>query len=527
MSRLAKKIREAPRQPGCYLFKNKAGRIIYIGKAKNLRNRVGWYFRKENQIDKTLSLVREIADVEYFVTDSEVEALLLESGLIKKYQPKYNIDLKSGVRYAYIKITKEKFPRLVTERYVKKGDELYGPYISGFSRQEMIRLAERLFKLRINKRMFKKDLALGRIRLATSPWIQNVTEPEYTQRIEAVRLLLKGQTAELIKKLTGEMKDYSNQLNYEMAAVRRNQISALQNISEKQKISLRHRYDQDVINYFQLPNHLVIQLFNINKGVISGRKELKIKVPLLQPVSESLSEFMQQYYYANEIPQEIILPQVLVEQNILEKYLSKLAKRSVIITVPKKGDKFKLLELVKKNLLISLKSGQGSLVELQEILKLPVLPRVIECFDISNLGPTNMVGSMVQFRDGRSDKNNYRRFKIKTVEGQSDFDAMKEVVYRRYYGLIQAKAQFPDLIMVDGGKPQLSAALASLKQLGLQVPLIALAKKQEEIFTLNHKYPIRLPAASAALKQIQRIRDEAHRFAISYHRLLRSKKDFS
>jgi len=526
MSDLMSKIKKAPKQPGCYLFKNLAGKVIYIGKAKNLKNRVNWYFRKENQIDKTLSMVQEIKDVEYFVTDNEVEALLLESALIKKNQPKYNIELKSGVRYAYIKITKEKYPRLVTERYVKKGDELYGPYISGQARQEMIRLAERLFKLRIDRRLFKKDLEHGRIRLATSPWLENVNEYEYAKRVDAVRLLLKGQTSELIKKLTEEMHSYSVELNFEMASVRRNQIQTLISISEKQKINLRRRYDRDVINYLAEPDKIIVQLFNINKGIISGRKEFKIKTPLLNSVSDNLSDFIRQYYYANEIPEEIILPQAIADKEVMEKYLSNLAKRSVVITVPKKGDKLKLLELVKKNLLVSLMSGQGSLLELQEKLGLRVLPRIIECFDISNLGPTNLVGSMVRFTDGVPDKNNYRRFKIKTVVGQSDFDAMKEIVYRRYYGLIKEKAEFPDLIMVDGGKPQLSAAKLALKSLGLQVPLIALAKRQEEIFTLNRQYSIKLPRQSAALKQVQRIRDEAHRFAITYHRLLRSKKDF-
>jgi excinuclease ABC subunit C len=523
MFNFKEKLARTPKQPGCYIFKNESGRIVYIGKARNLRNRVKWYFQAENQIGKTKELAEEIFAVEFFVTDNEVEALLLESALIKKHQPKYNIQLKSGVRYAYLKITKEKFPRLVTERYVKKGDEIYGPYTSGQARQETIRLADRLFRLRINKRMSKNDLIHGRIRLATSPWREIVSEEEYAERIEAVRLLLKGQTAELIKKLEAEMRSYSAQLNYEMAKIRHQQIMALQNISQKQKIDLRRHYDQDVINYLELSDKLVIQLFNINKGIISGRKEFKIKIHLPRPAIESFSDFLHQYYYTNDIPQEIIIPAKLSEQKLLEAYFAKLAKHPVKITVPLRGDKIKLLALVKKNLDLHLRAGESGLLELQARLGLAVLPRVIECFDVSNLGSTGVVGSLVQFRDGRPDKNNYRRFKIRTFTGQSDFAAVKEIVYRRYYGLIKQRGEFPDLIMVDGGKPQLSAANRSLRQLNLNIPLMALAKREEEIFILNRSYPIRLDKRSDGLKLIQRIRDEAHRFAVNYQRILRNK----
>ncbi|MFA6410442.1 MAG: excinuclease ABC subunit UvrC [Candidatus Buchananbacteria bacterium] len=526
MQELSKKIQQAPKQPGCYLFKNKAGKIIYVGKAKNLKNRVGWYFKKENQVFKTKDLAAEIYEVEFFITDNEVEALLLESALIKKHQPKYNIQLKSGDRYAYIKITKEKWPRLATERNVKKGDQVFGPYPFGQARQQAIRLANNLFKLRVCRNLPKRACLLWHIKLCSAPCIGQISEVEYQKNIDKAELLLKGQTKELICQLESEMKEFSGDLNYEKAKSRRDQILALKNISERQKVSLQKKYNQDVINYLKQPNKIVVQLFNINKGIISGRKELEIKTPLFSDPAESLADFIRQYYFSADLPEEIILPIQISEVLLLEKYLSKIAGRNIKIFVPKKGDKLKLLELVKKNLQANLKTGTGGLLELQEKLSLPTLPRIIECFDISNLGPTNMVASMVQFVDGVPDKNNYRRFKIKTVTGQSDFAAMKEVVYRRYYGLIKDKAKFPDLIMVDGGKPQLSAALSSLKELGLQVPLIALAKRQEEIFTLNHQYPITLNKKSAGLKQIQRIRDEAHRFAIKYHRLLRSQKDF-
>ena len=522
MITISQKLKTAPKQPGCYLFKNQAGKVIYIGKAKNLKNRVNWYFKKENQDAKTQKLVSEIKDVEFFVTDNELESLLLEAELIRKNQPKYNVELKNGVRYAYIKLTDEIYPRLLTVRIFKKKDKVFGPYTSGLARQEIIRLANRLFKLRINKRMSKKEKEKGRIRLSTAPWLEEVSQAEYQKRIEKVILLLKGQNNELIKKLESEMKKYIQDQNYQLAKNRRDQIFALENIGTKQKISLRKNYDQDVINFIQQPNKIIIQLFNINKGVISGRKEFRLNTPLGRNQKENLTEFLKQYYYADEIPQEIILPLYLTERKLLAEYFSRLAGRKVTIAVPEKGDKLKLLDLLKKNLVVSLNLGDASLLELQNILKLPNFPAVIECFDVSNLGSTGVVGSMVYFRDGKPDKNNYRRFKIKTFIGQSDFDAMNEIIYRRYYRITKEKSQLPDLILVDGGKPQLSAARQALKKLGLELPIIALAKREEEIFTLGNKFPIKLPKTSSALKLIQKIRDEAHRFAVSYQRLLRS-----
>lgn len=517
------KIKKATTQPGCYLFKNNLGRIVYVGKAKNLKNRVGWYFKSDNQTGKTKILVSQIVDVEFIVTDTELEALLLEAELIRKHQPKYNIELKSGTRYAYIRITKDKFPRLETARKIKKTDRVFGPYVSGQSRQQAIRLANSLFKLRVCKKLPKRACLLWHIKQCSAPCINQISEEDYNQNVNRAELLLKGKVKELIEKLSSEMKDYSANQRYELAKVKRDQILALNNISERQKVSLKRRYNQDVINFSKSPNKFLVQLFNIDKGVISGRKEFKFHLNLINDNASNLSDFIRQYYYQQDIPQEIIVPIDLPDKKLIEKFLAKIAKHQVKIFFPQKGDKKKLLDLVKKNLELSLRAGEASGLELQEKLSLPSLPRVIECFDISNLGASFVVGSMVYFKDGRPDKNNYRRFKIKTVVGQSDFDCMKEVVYRRYYGLIKDKGQFPDLIMIDGGKPQLTAAMAALRELGLNLPLIALAKRQEEIFTPFGRYPIILDKKSSALKLIQRIRDEAHRFAIKYHRLLREK----
>lgn len=525
MTKLKEKIKTAPRQPGCYIFHDKDGNIIYIGKAKSIGKRVNSYFIKNDLDQKTKGLVKEINDVEFFITDNEVEALLLEAHLIKKHQPKYNIDLKDGKRYAHLMITKEKYPRLVSVRNFKANDEIYGPYTSGQARQELIKIANRLFRMRINKRMAKKENEQGRIRLATSPWVEDINQFDYQKRVDQVRLLLKGKNDELLKKLRSEMEGFAANNDFEQAKVRRDQIMALESISEKQKIQLRRSYDQDVVNYFQGLNKFVVQLFNINKGIISGRREFKFTYRLSKDPKINLTSFISQYYYSEDIPQEIILPVVLPDKNLLEKYFSSLANRKVSITVPRKGDKLKLLELVKKNIEINLASGEANLFELQNILGLNKSLKVIEAFDVSNLGSSDVVASMVRFDQGKPDKKNYRKFKIKTFQGQSDFDAMKEVIYRRYYRVTQEKEKLPDLIMVDGGKPQLSAARQSLARLGLEhLPLIALAKKEEEIYTLKNKYPIKLSKKSLALRLLQQIRDEAHRFAITYQRLLRSKR---
>ena len=526
MSLLAHNIKNAPRQPGCYLFKDRRGEIIYIGKAKDLRPRVSWYFKKENQVDKTAELVRRINNVEFIITDSELEALLLEAQLIRQHQPKYNVDLKAGVRYAYLMVTNEKFPRLMVTRTPHKRDKVFGPYTSGLARQEILRLAIRLFKLRTGKRLQKRDEAAGRIRLATAPWKEEITPAMYAQRVSSVELLLKGQSAELIEKLNREMKQFSSAGNFEQAKERRDQIFALQSISEKQKVQLRKHYDQDVINYVALPEKIVIQLFHINRGVISGRKEFRLPLPYEASIQDHLASFITQYYYANDIPHEILVPSNISDRALVEKYLAKLVGHAVSVNVPMRGNRKKLLALVQKNLEASVNVGDASLYELQRVLHLTASPRVIECFDISNLGATGVVASMVQFRDATPDKNNYRRFKIKTVTGQSDFDAMHEVVYRRYRRLKDEKNPLPDLVMVDGGKPQLSAARKALKELGLTLPLIALAKREEEIFQLGNPYPLRLLKTSRALMLLQRIRDEAHRFAITYQRVVRRKQNF-
>ncbi len=507
-----------PTKPGCYLMTNKSGKIIYIGKAKNIRKRVATYFTKKQLDYKTKLLVKQITDIDFIITDNDVEALLLEAKLIRKNKPKYNIDLKESLRYAYIKITDEDFPRLQTTRVKTKDGKYFGPYTDGTVRRNVMFLANRIFKLRTCKKLLKKVCLSYHIGTCDGPCENLISKVEYSKKIIKVKMLLKGQTKPLIEKLTQEMKSASKKMEYEQAKTLRDQIQTLQNIQQKQKVEITKKINQDIINFIERDNQIMIQLFNIHKGVISGRKQFAFT-----NLIGGLETFIKQYYFYEEIPQEIIIPNKLKDQKLVEKYLSKLRKTNVAITVPQKGTKKDLLNLVYTNLLENLSENEKVLVQLKDKLNLSKIPYHIECFDISNIGPKFTVGAMVHFFNGKPDKNNYRRFKIKTVIGQDDFAMMAEIVRRRYYRLKKEKSQLPGLILIDGGPAQLNASLHQLESLSLKIPIISLAKKNEEIFLPEEAMPRIWNKKDPALKLLQKIRDEAHRFAIKYHRLMREK----
>ncbi len=510
-----------PESPGSYQFLDQDGTVIYVGKAKSLAKRVASY---PHSLDpKIQRLVSEVANIQFTVTRDEVEALLLEAKLIQSHQPKYNVSLKGGERYAYIQVTNEKFPRLVTTRTPKPSDRVFGPYTSGEARVEAIHLANTIFKLRVCKRLPKRACLLYHLKLCAAPCIGKITEAEYGDSVKKAEAMLRGEVRTLIGDLEGEMRVHAAKQEYEQAKLRRDQIRALEHLGENHAVKLRQRYDQDVINYVAGPRQMAVQLFHINRGIISRRREFSLRRQLPQTEHELLADFITQYYYTEDIPSEVIVPIAPTDTSVLQTYLSQAAGRKVEITVPQQGEKRRLLELLAENIAVSVHAGDSALLELQEKLKLPRLPRVIECVDISNLGPTNLVGSLVYFRDGRPDKNGYRRFKIRTVRGQSDYDAMREVIHRRFSRLVAEKKLLPDLLLVDGGKPQLSAALSVFRELGIQQPVAALAKRSEELYTTDSMYPLRLPRTSAALKLVQRVRNEAHRFALKYQTLLRSK----
>ncbi len=512
-----------PPKPGCYLFRNAAGVVLYVGKAKDLSRRVPSYARADLDA-KTRKLVDEVAAVEYLVTRDEVEALLVEARLVKQHQPKYNIDLKSGERYAYLQVTDEPFPRLVSTRTPKPGDRVFGPYTSGETRQQARHLANTIFKLRVCKKLPKRPCLLYHLNLCSAPCIGKISVSDYGESVRKAERLLRGEVEPLQATLEAEMLAHAARQEYEAAKLRRDQVRALRRMGTDQATKLRRTYDQDVVNFVATPRRMVVQVFHISRGVISQRREFTVGRMLGQSDTALLTEFLTRYYSAEEIPAGVVVPVELEGQSAVEGYLTRTAGRKVAVSVPRRGEKKRLLDLLGQNLEVSQRVGDATLVELQEQLKLPTLPRVVECFDISNLGPTDVVASMVQFRDGRPDKNNYRRFRIRTVKGQSDVGAMREVVLRRYGRILRERAALPDLVLVDGGQPQLSAALAAMRDLGLTLPMVALAKKLEEIYTTDAMYPLRLPSTSAALKLLQRVRDEAHRFALKYQRLRRAKR---
>lgn len=508
-----------PHEPGCYLYKDNKGTVIYVGKAKDLNKRVKSYFQKEHEDEKTRQLVLNIDSMDFIVTRSEVEALILENNLIKKHNPKYNISLKDSKRYAYIEITDEEFPRLLIARKRENLERCYGPFVSGEKRDYVMKTLIRGFKIRTCKKLPKKACLRYHIGLCDAPCISNISREEYVSRIKIVESILKGNIEDIKKSLEDEMKTESMKLNYEKALELRNQVEAIEWLSEKQTMERKKEYNEDVVNYIIKENHVYLILFNIYNGILENKQEYDFSY-----TENFFEEFLVQYYSENPIPREIIVPND-VEEALIQ-FLEEKKGSKVIMTVPEKGDKKQLLELVKKNVEIVFFGEFQKLEELKNVLNLQEIPIVIECFDISHLTGTSVVGSMVQFRNGKPDKSNYRRFKIRTVDKIDDFASIKEIVFRRYYKLKMEKLDFPDLIIIDGGKGQLSSAIDALKELEIKIPIISIAKEFEEIYTPESKESIKLERKNKALQLVQAIRDEAHRFAINYNRLLRGNSFF-
>jgi len=505
---------DIPHLPGCYLFRQK-GKIIYIGKAKDLKKRVSSYFKKKDHDAKTQLLVEQADDVDFIVTQNEIEALILENNLIKKNQPHFNINLKDAKRYAYLQRTEEDFPRLLLARKRTKG-KFFGPFVSGAERDQIRKLCLRMFKLRTCKRMPKKACLRHHINLCTAPCIGNVTKEQYAKQVRKAELLLSGHTSELMREMGQEMKQAAAEQNFEHAMLLRDQLQALEYLSEKQNMERQKKFDEDIINYKLFEDRVYMMLFNIHRGTLINKQEFDFR---FNP--DFLEEFIVQYYSEHDVPKEIIVPDAV--DNSVTRFLEQRRKTKVKVAVPKIGDKRKLLDLVQKNIEISFFGDITKLEELQKKLRLNDLPVIIETFDISHLQGTGMVGSMVQFRNAKPDKSNYRRFRIKTVENIDDFASIAEVVRRRYSRLKQENAEMPNLVVIDGGKGQLSAALRELERLYLKIPIISIAKRDEEIFFPYSRFPLKLDKKEKALQFIQEMRDEAHRFAISYNRLLRKK----
>ena len=506
-----------PGTPGCYLFLDKEETIIYVGKAKNLKKRVSSYFQKKDHDPKTRNLVASITRVSVMVTNTETEALLLENNLIKKHQPKYNIDLKDAKRYAYIELTREPFPRIGIARHTGKGESTcFGPFVSAAERDALIRIVRRVFHLRSCRRLPKRACLRYHMHTCSAPCVGAISEEDYRLQVERASSLLKGKSSELLLSLREEMAGYSAREEYEKALALRNQIAAVVHLAERQHVERPKETDQDVIGYTVSDDKVYLLVFSVEKGLLVGKQEYSF-----DNHEDFFEEFLVQYYADRVPPSELILPHDAGEA--MAGYLAERKGKAVQVTVPKIGEKKKLLDLVEKNLEHAFLKNELKVKDLQASLGLADSPDVIECFDISHLSGTAMVGSMVQFRGGVPDKKNYRRYKIKTVEGIDDFASIAEVVKRRYDRLIREEAEMPDLIIIDGGKGQLSAAGDTLRDLDLTIPVIAIAKREEEVYLPGETLPRQLDRNGMALHYIQEIRNEAHRFAIAYNRLLRKK----
>ena len=505
-----------PHAPGCYLFSDEAGTIIYVGKAKDLKKRVASYFTKTDHDAKTQKLVGRIASLDFVVTSTETEALLLENNLIKKHQPRYNIDLKDAKRYAYIEISADAFPRIGIARRTTEGAAYYGPFVSGADRDAVLRVVKRAFLLRSCRKLPKRACLRYHLHTCSAPCIGAITREEYSVQVDRATALLKGKAAELVKQLKEEMAACSAAQEYEKALSLRNLAATIERLSERQYVERPKESDQDVIAYTVADGTVSLMVFAVRKGSLTRKQEYSF-----DEVEDFFDEFLVRYYADHPPPAELILPHEA--DAALGEYLSGRRGRHVQVTVPKIGEKKKLLELVYINIGLSFRRGAQKSGDLQAALRLPVTPHVVECFDISHLSGTSMAGSMVQFRDGEPDRKNYRRFRIRTVEGIDDFASIAEVVKRRYTRLAAEGAGMPDLIVIDGGKGQLSSALDVLHGLGLDLPVIALAKREEEVYVPGEMLPLRLDPKGVALLYLQEIRNEAHRFAVAYHRLLRGK----
>ncbi|GAQ25974.1 excinuclease ABC subunit UvrC [Tepidanaerobacter syntrophicus] len=544
------KIAEFPEKPGVYIMKDKRGRIIYIGKAVSLKNRVRSYFQSPKNLPvKVASMVPKIENIEYIVTDSEVEALILECNLIKFNRPKYNILLRDDKQYPYIKIaTSQPFPRLEVVRRVKKdGARYFGPYADVGAMREAIDVINKVFPIRSCKKDLSQVPLKERpclnyyIKRCLAPCQGSVEQEEYDEMIKNIIMFLEGKQETLIKQLREKMEEEAAKLDFEKAAILRDQISALQKVLEEQKIVSTDMTDQDIIAMARGIDTVCIQVFFVREGKLVEREPFILSNTKGAERKEVLTAFVKQFYNnTNFIPKEIIIEEEIEDKTTIQEWLYGKKGSKVYISIPKRGEKKKLAEMVAENARIYLEQIENkdereklknmqALEELQKYLGLKDIPHRIEAFDISNTQGTESVASMVVFEEGQPKKEDYRKFKIKTVEGPNDFESMREVIFRRFKRAILGDEKFnnlPDLLLIDGGKGQLRYAREALRELGLEsIFTIGLAKEFEHIFVEGKEEPIVLPEDSEALYLVQRVRDEAHRFAITFHRSLRSKRN--
>lgn len=551
-----------PDKPGVYIMKNSLGEVIYVGKAKVLKNRVRQYFQNsKNHSEKVRAMVKNIAEFEYIVTDSEMEALILECNLIKKYSPRYNIALKDDKFYPFIKITtNEDFPRVyVTRNFAKDGNRYFGPYTNGTAVYEVMGLIKKLFPLRTCKKAIVEGGEPTRaclnyhINLCKAPCAGYISKDEYWEMIDEIINILNGTDTSIIKNLKLEMEKAAEELEFEKAAKIRDRILAIELISEKQKMFTVKEGDEDFIDLYTDEKDGCAQVFFVREGKVTGREHFMIENIGDDPVEEVISSFIASFYGGTaQIPKTIYVPEEIEDQELIEKFLTEKRGSKVWIKVPKKGDKKNLLDMVRNNAKIMLDQfkekmveekelNKSALTELADVLGLDSLPARIEAYDISNIQGVDSVGTMVVFENGKAKNSDYRRFKIKSVKGPNDYESMREILSRRFsHGLEEVNkikernleyskgkfCIFPDLIMMDGGKGQVNIALEVLKDFGIEIPVCGLVKDDKHrtrgIIFNNEEILIR--RGSGLMNLITRVQDEVHRYAITYHRSLRDKR---
>jgi excinuclease ABC subunit C len=541
---IEEQLKQIPDKPGVYLMKDDSGEVIYVGKARSLRKRVRSYFRKGNHSYKTSIMVDSIADFDYIVTDTEMESYILEANLIKKYHPKYNIRLKDDKTYPFIKITTyEDFPRIKKTRVVKNdGSKYFGPFADVDAIYKTINILKDLFKLRSCNYDISEEKQLERpclnyyIDKCNAPCVGKISKEEYHEQIDQVIMFLSGRQKTLIKKIEAKMQQAADEQNFEKAARYRDAMEAVEEISRQQKVMSEDDKDRDIIAITE-DGAYCVQLLLVKNGKLIGQEHFILQVPEGEDQSEVMSSFLQQYYeQAPQLPDEILLNKEINNREILADRLKQLKGKKVNIKRPERGNKKRLIEMALKNAKQNLKKESikrkyeekrtvKAVEKLAEYLDLETDPSHIEGFDISNIQGTDPVASLVVFKEGRASKSDYRRFKIRHQEGPDDFAMMNEVVHRRYRRLLDEDRKLPDLILIDGGKGQLNAALKALEELGItEIQILGLAKREEEVFLPDKEEPIIIPKNSDALHLLQRVRDEAHRFAVNYHRKLRSRR---
>ncbi|HHX44952.1 MAG TPA: excinuclease ABC subunit UvrC [Chloroflexi bacterium] len=554
---IATRLAGLPTLPGVYIFRDANRRVIYVGKAIVLRNRVRSYFQDgANHTAKTERLVADIADLEWIVTASELEALILENELIKRYRPRYNIRLKDDKRYPYIKVTwQEDYPKIHVVRTMQRdGARYFGPFTSTRAVYQTLDVVRRIFPYCSCNRPLPgtpndRPCFYYHIKRCPGPCIGAVTREEYREIIDRACMFLEGKQEEVVHRLHGEMQDAAEQLNFEYAAQLRDQIAAVTTIIERQRIVSSHLRDHDFVAFARDDSQACVQVFFIRGGKLIGREYFVLTGAGDEDETQVMTSFIKQFYDdAAYVPPEILVHTDLDDLPIIEQWLRQKRGNKVVVKVPRRGEKRALMRMALENAEETLTRLRAeweadtskhveALSELQHALDLPEPPSRIECYDISNIQGTAATGSMVVFVQGAPSKQDYRHFRIKSVDGPNDFASMAEVLRRRFArareradersidGKTNRWAIMPDLVIVDGGKGQLSAALEAMEAMGVgHIPVAALAKQNEELFVPGRSASILLPRDSQALYLVQRIRDEAHRFAITYHRKLREKR---